>query len=108
VKYDSEELKQCLASFISKHVSENFKSKNFFKYPPKRYRISVQFTIDTKGRTTNVLARAPHADMEKEAIRVVRNLPKINPGIVEGKPVNVLYGLPINFIVPEKDKKAKN
>jgi hypothetical protein len=43
--------------------------------------------------------------MEEEAIRVIKKLPRMNPGMFEGEYVNVLYGLPINFVVPEKKKK---
>ena len=62
-----------------------------------RQRISVQFKIDKNGKIIDVLARAPHPRLEKEAIRVVESLPDMTPGKQRGKPVGVLYSLPIVF-----------
>ncbi len=62
-----------------------------------RQRISVQFKIDKNGRVIDVRARAPHPRLEKEAVRVVESLPDMTPGKQRGKPVGVLYSLPIVF-----------
>ena len=66
-----------------------------------RQRISVQFKIDKNGKVANVRARAPHPRLEQEAIRVIQSLPKMIPGKQRGKPVGVLYSLPILFKVEE-------
>jgi protein TonB len=44
-----------------------------------------------------VRARAPHPRLEKEAVEVVQSLPNMTPGKQRGKPVGVLYSLPIVF-----------
>ena len=62
-------------------------------------RIYVAFKIDNKGNITNVRARAPHPRLAKEAENVVKALPKMTPGKQRGKPVGVLYSLPIVFQV---------
>jgi protein TonB len=64
-----------------------------------RQRISVIFKIDKNGNITNVQARAPHPRLEKEAKDVINALPKMTPGKQRGKPVGVLYNLPILFQV---------
>ena len=64
-----------------------------------RQRITVEFKIDKTGHITDVRARAPHPRLEKEAISVVQSLPKMIPGKQRGKPVGVLYMLPILFQV---------
>jgi len=76
---------------------------------PGLYRVSVQFKIDKKGKVTEVKARTndSNAEIEEEAIRVVKKIPNMNPGVVDGKSIGVLYGLPINFKVPENKKKNK-
>lgn len=62
-----------------------------------RQRIAVQFKIDKNGKVIDVRARAPHPRLEREAIRVVESLPDMTPGKQRGKPVGVLYSLPIVF-----------
>ena len=62
-----------------------------------RQRIMVQFRIDHTGKVVDVRARAPHPRLEREAISVVQALPNMTPGKQRGKPVGVLYSLPIIF-----------
>ncbi|HPF12236.1 MAG TPA: energy transducer TonB [Flavobacteriaceae bacterium] len=64
-----------------------------------RQRISVQFKIDKNGNVVDVRARAPHPKLEEEAIKIIKSLPKMVPGKQRGKPVGVLYALPILFKV---------
>jgi hypothetical protein len=45
--------------------------------------------------------------MEKEAIRVMKLLPKMNAGLVNNEPKKVNYGLPINFIIQKNKKNRK-
>ena len=68
-----------------------------------RQRISVIFKIDTLGNIIGVRARAPHPRLEKEAVRVINLLPKMKPGIKNGKPVIVPYSLPMTLQVKEKE-----
>ncbi len=62
-------------------------------------RISVQFKIDQNGNVTEVLSRAPHPSLEKEARRVAHKIPQMKPGLQRKQPVSVLYNLPIVFKV---------
>lgn len=98
------QMKNCLTDFISQHVSKNFKLKKFENLEPGKYRVAVQFKIDKAGYAVDVKARGTATEIENEAIRVVKKLPKMTPGIQDDKPIGVLYGLPINFIIPEKKK----
>ena len=64
-------------------------------------RIYVQFRIEKNGDVTVLGARAPHPRLQQEAERVVNMLPKMQPGKQRGKPVGVLYSLPITFKVQD-------
>ena len=44
-------------------------------------------------------ARAPHPDLEAEAIRTNKLLPRFIPGEQKGQKVNLAYVLPIIFMV---------
>ncbi|MEP2937382.1 MAG: energy transducer TonB [Gilvibacter sp.] len=92
--------KQCLSDRVMKFVQKNFDTELASELGLEgRQRISVQFKIDKHGNVIDVRARAPHPRLEKEAIAVVGSLPQMIPGKQRGKPVGVLYSLPILFQV---------
>lgn len=93
-------LKKCMQQGITGHVSQNFNTGVAGITGLKgRFNINVQFTINKKGDVTNIYATALHPIFEEEAIRVIDRLPKMKPGEQKGKPVGVIYGLPIIFEV---------
>ena len=64
------------------------------------YRIFVQFVVAEDGSITNVELKKPEPskkDLNDEAIRVVKAMPKWKPGTVDGKPVRVRYVLPVTY-----------
>ena len=64
------------------------------------YRVLVQFVVAEDGSITEVQTVKPEpakADLNEEAIRVVKGMPKWKPGTMDGKPVKVRYMLPILF-----------
>jgi len=64
-------------------------------------RVYVRFKIDGKGNIVDVQARNPNPRLQQEAERVVKMLPDMTPGKQRGKPVGVLYSLPIIFQVQD-------
>lgn len=63
-------------------------------------RVYVKFVINTDGAVTNVqIARGVDPSLDKEALRVVKNMPKWKPGKQRGKAVRVSYTVPINFVL---------
>lgn len=61
-------------------------------------RVTVQFVVTKTGSIGQVkVVRGKDPDLDKEAIRVVKSLPKFTPGKMNGHPVNVWYTLPITF-----------
>lgn len=62
-------------------------------------RIQVQFKIDDKGHVTDIKTRSPYSQLEKEAARVVNQIPVMTPGMQRNTPVSVIYNLPIAFNV---------
>jgi protein TonB len=78
--------------------------KNNIRYPEalKKNKVQgmvlVQFVVDQTGRITNpVVKRSIEPSLDAEALRVVRAMPKWNPGKQNGKPVKVRYTLPVSF-----------
>ncbi|MBQ3636115.1 MAG: energy transducer TonB [Bacteroidales bacterium] len=63
-------------------------------------RVFVKFVIGADGSVSNVeVARPYDPNLDKEAVRVVKSMPKWSPGKQRGKPVKVSYTVPINFVL---------
>ena len=100
--------RKCMSEKIAKFVESKYNTDIAVDLGlTGRQRISVIFKIDTLGNITGVRARAPHRRLEKEAVRVIKLLPKMKPGIQNGKPVIVPYSLPMTFQVKENKKKKE-
>jgi len=93
------EMKDCFTSKITKFVGKNFDGglANELGLSPGIQRIFVLFKIDHTGNIVEIKARAPHKQLQNEAIRVIELLPQMEPGKQRGNAVNVKYSLPIVF-----------
>ena len=61
-------------------------------------RILVMFVVEADGSISNVrVAKKIFPSLDAEALRVVKAMPKWNPGKEKGKPVRVNFSLPIVF-----------
>lgn len=61
-------------------------------------RVYVNFVVEKDGSITDVkVARGIGGGCDEEAVRVVKQMPKWNPGKQRGRPVRVLYGIPVIF-----------
>ena len=61
-------------------------------------RVLVMFVVETDGTISNVrVAKKVFPSLDAEAVRVVKAMPKWNPGKEKGKPVRVNFSLPIVF-----------
>lgn len=80
----------------------------FYKYVGSNYRapdeeglkgkIYVTFVVEKDGSLTDIkVLRDIGYGTGKEAIRVLERSPRWNPGVQNGKPVRVLYSLPITI-----------
>lgn len=69
-------------------------------------RVIVQFVVDKEGNVTNpTVMRSVDPQLDAEALRVVKAMPKWTPGKVGGKAVNVKYTLPVTFALSAKNDK---
>ncbi len=63
-------------------------------------KVYVTFVVDKDGSVSNAkILRGVDPSIDKEALRVVSNLPRWKPGKQRGKPVRVSYTVPINFVL---------
>lgn len=88
---------QKLMEWISRHLA----------YPPTAIdeqiqgRVVIQFQVKVDGTIGNVkIIKGVHPDLDTEALRVVKSLPKFNSAMLDGKAVESLFTLPITFKLP--------
>jgi len=83
---------------LNKYLGRNVKYPEEAQKQKIQGRVTVQFIIEKDGTITGVtVLRSVHPLLDKEAIRVVQNMPKWVPGTQRGEPVRVSYTAPINF-----------
>ena len=61
-------------------------------------RVIVSFVVEKDGHISDVtVLRSVDPSLDKEAIRVVKNMPRWTPGKQGGEPVRVRYNVPVSF-----------
>ena len=83
-----------LLKYLSSHIN----------YPPMaaenniQGRVVVAFVVDKTGKVGEVnVVRSVDKDLDREAVRVCKSLPKFVPGRQNGQPVSVWFTLPVTF-----------
>jgi len=83
---------------LLKYVAEHIRYPAMAQENNIQGRVVVQFVVTKTGAVGQVkVVRSKDPDLDKEAVRVVKSLPKFTPGKMNGHAVNVWYTLPINF-----------
>ena len=61
-------------------------------------RVSCSFVVDTDGSLKNIeVIRGIDPSLDREAVRVIREMPKWNPGVQNNMAVAVKYTVPVTF-----------
>jgi len=83
---------------LMKYIQKNVKYPAIAKEYNITGKVYVNFIVDKSGSVTNVkIVRGVDKNLDAEAVRVVKSLPKYKPGKQRGKAVRVMYTIPINF-----------
>lgn len=81
-----------------KFLSKNIKYPTIAQENGIQGRVILQFVVNKDGSIVDVVvARSVDPYLDKEAVRVVKSMPKWEPGEQRGKPVRVKYTLPVMF-----------
>ena len=63
-------------------------------------RVYVRFVVNKKGKVDKIsIVRGVDPSLDKASMDVIKKLPDWSPGKQRGKPVNVWYTAPINFVL---------
>ena len=84
---------------LFKYLSENVKYPVIAQENGIQGRVICQFVVNKDGAIVDVevVRSGGDASLDKEAVRVIKSMPKWNPGKQRGKPVRVKYTVPVNF-----------
>ena len=88
---------------MAKFLGENIKYPEAAKAAGKEGRVIVELVVKADGSLANIAVVRSSGDksLDDEAVRVVGNMPKWNPGMQGGKAVNVKFLLPIVYKIPK-------
>ncbi len=68
-------------------------------------KVVAQFVVEKDGSLTNIkIVRSPSAAMGEEAVRVLSNSPKWEPGMQGGKAVRAQFTIPVDFTLGDNGK----
>lgn len=83
---------------VSKWITKNVKYPQIAAENNIQGKVFMNFVIEKDGSITDVkVLRGVDPALDKEAIRVIKSMPKWKPGKQRGKPVRVSFNLPITF-----------
>lgn len=83
---------------LMKWLQDNMKYPKEAQDAKQQGRVIVSFVVEKDGSITNVrVVKSVTPSLDEEAIRVVKAMPKWNPGMQNGEPVRVNYTVPILF-----------
>jgi hypothetical protein len=103
-----DKIRECTDSGIKLFAKTNYNTEIAADLNLSGYqRITSAFIIDKSGKIDNIRVRASHPDLEKEALRVINLIPKMEPGRQNGETVSTSYLLPIIFKV-QSDSLSKS
>lgn len=81
-----------------KFLQKNIKYPNISQENGVQGKVIIQFVVNSDGTVVDpVVVRSVDPYLDKEALRVVKAMPKWSPGKQRGKPVRVRFTLPVQF-----------
>ena len=96
-KVDKSQRRDCFQEQMNKHIRKNFRYPEIAQEMGIQGRVYVNFIIAKDGQITNIRMRGPDKNLEKEAQRIISELPSMIPGKQRGRPVRVPFSIPIVF-----------
>jgi protein TonB len=83
---------------LMQFLSKNIKYPTIAQENGTQGKVSVQFVVNRDGTVVDpVIVRSVDPYLDKEALRVISQMPKWKPGMQRGKAVRVKYTVPVSF-----------
>ena len=83
---------------VNEYLSKNIRYPQIAIDTYTQGRVICQFVVGKDGSVEEIeIVRSIDPSLDKEALRVIKSMPKWKPGMQNGKPVKVRMTLPVNF-----------
>lgn len=80
------------------YIAENLKYPTVAQEQSIQGTVVVKFVVGKDGQVRDAkIIRGKSPELDAEALRVVKGMPRFTPGKQDGKPVSVYFALPIKF-----------
>ena len=99
---DNEARKNCMSTKVTQFVTSRFNQElaSTLGFTGTQ-RIRLNFKIDKTGKVVDIRVNAADPKLKEEAERIAKLLPKLKPGIQQGKAVTVPYAVTVRFKAKE-------
>lgn len=89
---------ECFQHEVMMHVVQKFEYPEEARQAGEQGKAYVSFVINKKGRVegVEVVRSSGSESIDREAQRVISTLPRMTPALIDGKPVNIRYVVPIS------------
>jgi len=94
---DKEKALQNMNKTISKFIKKNFIYPDYALEKDIQGKTITSFIINREGEIRTIVSCFSHPILQNQALKIIENFPKFNPGIKDGKPVATNYQVPITF-----------
>ena len=92
---------------LMQYLSQNIRYPEAAKKAGTQGRVTVQFVVEKDGSISNVsILRGVEPDLDKEAVRVISEMPKWKPAMQRGETVRVKYTVPVMFRLDNKAEEV--
>ena len=92
---------------LMKYLQKNLRYPQICKEQRVQGRVILQFVVNADSTITDVnVVKSVNPHLDEEAVRVVKAMPKWNPGKQRGEPVRVRFTLPVTFRLPADTVKV--
>lgn len=94
---DSEDVSKCFSQKLSQHVRENYEYPKNDKGEYVRGKVTISFQINEKGEVEVNSVEGPQPAVNAAAKKMILEIPKMEPGTLNGEPDARNFTVPFNF-----------
>jgi protein TonB len=106
--YDSVDKMPVLADNFQDYLGRNLRYPDDAREEGVQGRVLIKFVVNEDGSVSDCrVERSISASCDSEVLRVIRAMPKLTPGTLNGVPVKVYFRQPVSFKLEGGSRRRK-